>query len=203
MLSKELILEKLKELRKINKKRNFEQTLELIVTLNKKVDVKELKSKLSYITLPHYNDSKVIVIREIEKKENEISIKKIEEIAKSKRDARKFAKNFDFALAEVKLLPLIGKLVGKYWAVRGKMPIAIKDEKNLETEIEKLKKSVKLNIKQNQVQMKVGYENQNDNELAENILHAFKTIVENLPRKEIDVKKVVIKFTMSKPIKII
>jgi len=189
-------------LKEKSKKRKFIQTVELIVVFSQKVDTKDLKSKLQYITLPYYENSKVIVIREVAKKENEISIKEIEEMAKSKRLPRKFANSYDFALAEQKLLPIIGKLIGKYLAVRGKMPIAIKDEKKVEEEIEKLKKSVKINIKQNQIQLKVGKENLENEKLAKNILSAIEQIISQLPRKERDIKKIMIKLTMSKPVKL-
>ncbi|MEM0480802.1 MAG: 50S ribosomal protein L1 [Candidatus Aenigmatarchaeota archaeon] len=198
----ELKFEKLEEL-KNSKPRKFKQSLELIIVL-KDVDVKELKNKIQEVFVPYGINSKVIIFSETKKLDGieHYTPKDIEKIASSAREARKFARKFDFALAEQKLLPLIGRLLGKYLAVRGKMPKPIIDEKSLAQQIEKLQKSVRINLKQNQIQLKIGKEDLEKDKVIQNIKEVLGQIIEKLPEGEKNIKKIYVKLTMSKPVKI-
>jgi len=194
---------KIDELLKEVGKRRFKQSIEMIIVL-KNVDVKELKNKIQEVYVPHCIESKVVIFSEIKKIEGieHYTPKDIEEISQSKRKSRKFAKSFDFALADQKLIPLIGKLLGKFLAVRGKMPRPIIDEKSLPQIVERLKKSVKINLKQNQIQLKIGKEDMEKEKLIENIKGVLNQIIEKLPEGEKNIKKIYLKLTMSSPIKI-
>jgi large subunit ribosomal protein L1 len=194
---------KIDELLKEREKRRFKQSIEMIIVL-KNVDVKELKNKIQEVYVPHCIESKVVIFSEIKKIEGieHYTPKDIEEISQSKRKSRKFAKSFDFALADQKLIPLIGKLLGKFLAVRGKMPRPIIDEKSLPQIVERLKKSVKINLKQNQIQLKIGKEDMEKEKLIENIKGVLNQIIEKLPEGEKNIKKIYLKLTMSSPIKI-
>lgn len=201
----DLLKNKIEEALKTGKKRRFKQSLELIIVL-KDVDVKELKNSISLITLPYFNDSKVVVFSEIKRSDinaESISLKEIETISQNKRLAKKLARSFDFSLAETKLIPVIGKLLGKFLAPLGKMPIPITDEKKLNENIEKLKKSRKINLKQNQIQVKIGKEDMKLEELFENAKSVINQIVSVLPNGEKNIKKIYVKLTMSKPIRVI
>ncbi|MEM5833330.1 MAG: hypothetical protein QXF04_02160 [Candidatus Aenigmatarchaeota archaeon] len=201
----DLLKNKIEEALKTGKKRRFKQSLELIIVL-KDVDVKELKNSISLITLPYFNDSKVVVFSEIKRSDinaESISLKEIETISQNKRLAKKLARSFDFSLAETKLIPVIGKLLGKFLAPLGKMPIPITDEKKLNENIEKLKKSRKINLKQNQIQVKIGKEDMKLEELFENAKNVINQIVSVLPNGEKNIKKIYVKLTMSKPIRVI
>lgn len=198
---------KLEEAKKISKKRKFNQSIELIVVL-KDVNLSEIKSSLQTILLPFYKDSKIVVFSEIKRSGidpdvNNITLKDIETISQNKRQAKKIARSFDFSLAETKLIPIIGKLLGRFLAPLGKMPIPITDEKRLNEIIERLKKSIKLNLKQNQIQMKIGKENMKTEEIVENIKSALDQIISVLPNGERNIKKIYIKLSMGKPVKII
>ncbi|MEM5831061.1 MAG: hypothetical protein QXO40_02570 [Candidatus Aenigmatarchaeota archaeon] len=201
----ELLKNKIEEAIKTKEKRKFKQSLELIIVL-KDVDIKEIKNNISIITLPYFNDSKVVVFSEIKRSDinaESISLKEIETVSQNKRLAKKFARSFDFSLAETKLIPIIGKLLGKFLAPLGKMPIPITDEKKLNENIEKLKKSRKINLKQNQIQIKIGKEDMKLEELFENAKSAMNQVVSNLPNGEKNIKKIYVKLTMSKPIRVI
>jgi len=199
----ELIKQKIEEAIKNKENRRFKQSVELIVVL-KDVDPKELKKSLSYVTMPYYNFSEVVVFTEVKKEFPNarcVTIKEAEEISQNKRLAKKFARSFDFSIAEPRLLPTIGKLLGKYLAPLGKMPMPITDEKKVNELIETLRKSFRLNIKQNQIQLKIGKEDMKIEELLENAKSALNQIIHALPNGERNIRKMYIKLTMSKPIK--
>ncbi len=202
---KEKILNKIKELREKSKKRNFVQTFDLIINL-KEFDVKKPENKITEdIALPHGrgSEAKVVIFSDSIKDVDAqvLTSADIEKIAKNKREVRRIAKNTDFFLAEPKLMPLVGKYFGQFLGPRGKMPKIISG--NIEKLIENYKKSVRIRIKDAPVvQCLVGKENMKDEEIAENIETVIETLKAKLPKGKQNIGEVLLKLTMSKPIKI-
>ncbi len=198
------ILEAIKELRKVSKKRNFIQSFDLIVNL-KEFDVKKPESKISEeFVLPHgRGDVKVVVFSDTLKGLDceTLTSKDVENLAKNKRVARKFIKDVDFFLAEASMMPLIGKYLGQFLAPRHKMPKVISG--NVESMIEELKKSVRIIVKNAPtIQCVIGKENMKDEEICENIESLLKHLEARLPKGKRNIKNVLLKLTMSKPVEI-
>ena len=62
---------------------------------------------------------------------------------------------------------------------------------------------VRLNAKKNlALQCAVGSENQPDEEVAENLLAVYNTVMKALPQEKNNIKNVMLKLTMSKPVKV-
>jgi len=200
------IIKALEELRKIAKKRNFVQRIDLIVNL-KGIDTKKPENRINEILeLPYGSgkEAKVLVFSDEIKEDVGCEIltsKDIEEISKNKRRAKKIAKTYDFFLASPKILPLATKNLGKFLAPRGKTPKPITgDVKKL---VQALKKSVKIRIKDAPViQVPVGNENMKNEEIEKNIKEVLGFLIDKLPKKKNNIKEVLVKFTMSKPVKI-
>jgi len=198
------ILEAIKELRKVSSKRNFNQSFDLIVNL-KEFDTKKSENKINEeFVLPHgRGDVKVVVFSDTLKGlECEVlTSKDVENLAKNKRAARKFIKETDFFLAEASMMPLIGKHLGQFLAPRQKMPKVISG--NVESMIKNLKKSVRIVVKSSPViQCIVGKEDMKDEEICENIESLLKHLEAVLPKGKRNVKNVLLKLTMSKPVEI-
>lgn len=202
---KEKIIAKIKELREKSKKRNFSQSFDLIINL-KEFDTKKPENKITEdVVLPHEKgkEAKVAVFSDTIKDVNAqvFSSADIEKIAKNKREARKIVKNIDFFLAEPKLMPLVGKYLGQFLGPRGKMPKIITGD--IEKLIENYKKSVRIRIKDAPVvQCTVGKESMKDEEIAENIEAVIETLKSKLPKGKQNIGEILLKLTMSKPIKI-
>ncbi|MEM5815055.1 MAG: 50S ribosomal protein L1 [Candidatus Aenigmatarchaeota archaeon] len=200
------IIEAIRKLRSVNKKRNFVQRLDLIINL-KGIDTKKPESRINEIlSLPYGSgkEAKIVIfsdeIKEIPKVKV-INSKEMEELAKNKRKTKNLAKNFDFFLADQKILPIVIKNFGKFLAPRGKTPKPIVGD--LQKTIESLRKSVRIRIKDSPViQVPVGNENMKDEEIEKNIREVINFVVEKLPKKSNNIKEILIKFTMSKPVKI-
>ncbi|MFQ6055884.1 MAG: 50S ribosomal protein L1 [Methanosarcinales archaeon] len=201
----EKILAAIKELREKSKKRNFSQTFDLIVSL-KEFDTKKPENKFTEdVILPHGRgvDAEVVVfsdtIKDVDCKI--LTSEDINKLAKSKRDAKKLISNTDFFLAEPKLMPLIGKGLGQLLGPKGEMPkLLTGDAKSL---IENYKKAVRVRIKDSPViQCLVGKEKMGDEEIAENIEAIIKTLKVRLPKGKHNIGKILLKLTMSKPVKI-
>jgi large subunit ribosomal protein L1 len=201
----EKILEAIRELRKKSKKRNFVQSFDLIINL-KEFDTKKPENKINEdFILPHGrgDDAKVVIFSDmIKEAETEIiRSSNLEKLAKDKRSLRKLVKNTDFFLAEPQLMPLIGKTLGQFLAPKGKMPKVISGD--VEKMVRNYKKSVKIRIKDAPViQCIVGNENMKDEEIAENIQAVINFLKEKLPKGSKNIKEVLLKLTMSKPVKI-
>jgi large subunit ribosomal protein L1 len=201
----EEVLQAIKKLQEKSKKRNFLQSFDLIINL-KEFDPKKPENKINEILfLPHGRgeDAKIVVfsdtIKEI--KAEVLGSSDLENLAKNKRNLRKLIKNTDFFLAEPQLMPLIGKFLGQFLAPKGKIPKIISG--NVEKMIEDFKRAVRIRIKDSPViQCIVGKENMKDEEIAENIEAVINFLKEKLPKGSKNIGEVLLKLTMSKPIKI-
>jgi large subunit ribosomal protein L1 len=200
------ILEAIKKAREVSKKRNFEQTFDLIVNL-RALDTRKPENRINDIVELPYGigkEIKVVVfsdeIKELEGAEV-INSKEIEEIAKNKRLAKKLAKNTDFFISDPKLMPTVAKNLGKFLAPRGKTPRPIVGD--VKKMVESLKKSVRIRIKDAPViQCPVGSEKMKDEEIEANIIKILKFLEERLPKGKANIKNVIIKLTMGKPVKV-
>ncbi len=203
----EKILKAIKELREKSKKRNFIQTFDLIVNL-KEMDLKKPENKFTEdLILPHGKgkEAKIIIFSDVIKEEDVncpvLKSSDIEILAKNKREAKKLVKRTDFFLAEPKLMPTIGKMLGQFLAPKGKMPKIISGD--VKKMIEDYKKAVRIRIKDSPViQCPVGNEGMEDREVADNIKAVIEFLSGRLPKGEKNIAEVFLKFTMSKPVKV-
>jgi large subunit ribosomal protein L1 len=201
----EKILAKVKELKEKSKKRNFSQTFDLVVSL-KEFDIKKAENKFAEdVVLPHGRgrDASVVLFSDsIKDVDCEIyTNEKLQSVAKSKRLAKTLVKRTDFFLAEPKLMPAVGKILGAYAAPRGKMPKLITGD--IKTLVKNYKKSVRMKIKDSPVvQCFVGKEDMKDEQIVENIEAALKFLETKLPKGKANVGKILLKLTMGKPIKL-
>jgi len=205
VIKKEKILEALKKLRENSKKRNFVQSVDLIINI-RGIDLRRPENRFEKdVFLPHGRgeDAKIVVFSDTYRNLNVpvLTSKDVEALGKNLREAKKLAKKTDFFLAEPRLMPLIGRYLGKVLGPRGKMPRIIRVEPM--KMIEQYKKAITIRLKTNPViQCLVGKENMKDEEIADNIMEVIKSAVQSLPKKEANIKNIYLKFTMSKPIKI-
>jgi len=198
------ILKALKELRK--DKRKFNQTVDLIINL-KNFDTKRESLNL-FISLPHkVKDAKIAGF--LNDKSNVIDTITKADFSRYKGKAiKKLIKDYDFFIAHALLMPSIATEFGKYLGPVGKMPspqlgiIDKESEEEIKKVVSKAEKAVKVKTKEPSIKLAVGKQEMKDEEIAENILFVYNTVLKALPRKKENVKSVMIKFTMSKPVKL-
>lgn len=201
----EKILQTIKELKEKSKKRNFPQTFDLIINL-KEINLKKPENKFTEdLVLPQGKgkETEVIIFNDSIKTEKckLLTTEDIQKLAKNKREAKKLVRQTDFFLSEPKLMPLIGKTLGIYLGPQGKMPRLITG--NVEKLIENYKKSIKIKVKDSPViQCPVGNEQMKDEAIVENIDAVIKFLEGKLPKGKHNIGRILLKLTMSKPIKI-
>jgi large subunit ribosomal protein L1 len=201
----EKILNAIKELRDKSDKRNFSQSFDLIISL-KEYDMKKPENKFTEdVVLPHGKgrESSVIVFADNIKDPGTdvFTTEHVNELMKNKRKAKKLVSSTDFFLAEAKLMPLVGKVLGQYVGPRGKLPKIITGDVN--ALVKNYKKSVRIRIKDAPViQTIIGKEDMKDQEIVENVEAVLNYLKTRLPKGKNNIGKIMMKLTMGKPIKI-
>jgi ribosomal protein L1 len=198
------------ELRSVSEKREFDQTLELVINLRSFDTQKE--SVNTFLLLPNtYKQKNIAAFLDTIKKSDLLTrIFTKDELDKIlPKEMKKFAKKQDFFISSAKLMPLVASKFGKILGSAGKMPdpkigcvLMQENEQNLKEAVEKLQKTVKIKTKERSLKIPLGKESMSDEKLIENLDKTFKTVIAALPKKEFNVRNTLIKFTMSKSIKV-
>lgn len=198
--------EALLELRK-TEKRNFQQSIDLIVNL-KGIDMKRETLNI-IITVPHkIKDKKVCGF--LTTKSNLVHTILEQDFVKykDKKEIKKLVKEYDFFIAAASLMPKVAAAFGKVLGPAGKMPspqlgiIMQENEETIKSALVKIEKSLKIRMKEPSIKLVVARENMGDEEIIENINAVYHSIESALPKKKENVRNVMLKLTMSKPIKV-
>jgi len=202
----EQLKEALTELRKA-KERKFDQTVDLIINLQK-FDIK--KSNVSiFVNIPHkIKDKKIAGFLEI--KNDNIETITPNEFKKygEKSQLKSLIKNHDFFIAQASLMPKVATTFGRALGPSGKMPspqlgiILDADEKTLKELKDKINTSVKIKIKEPSIKIPIGKQSMQDKDIIENIMMIYNNLLKTLPKNKENIKNIEIKFTMTKPYKI-
>lgn len=201
----ENILKAVKEARESSKRRGFLQSFDLVVNL-KLIDLKKPENKLNEVfALPkgRGKDAKVVLFSDAAKGVDcsVYSSADIDRLAKDKRGLKKISRDIDFFLSEPKLMPVIGKSLGRVLAPRGKMPsLVVGDPKAI---VEQHKKSVRIKVKDSPViQCAVGIEKMRDEDVVENIEAVLGFLEKKLQKGKNNIGRVFVKLTMGKRIRL-
>jgi len=196
----------IKELRQ-TEKRKFEQTVDLIVNL-KNYDLR-IKPINLFVEMPHmFQKNKICAFLEADNKDVDRVITKLE-IPKinDKKEVKQIARDYDFFIASIKLMPQIATSFGKTLGPLGKMPnpkfggVITKEEPSvIRDTISKLKNMVGIRPKELSIKLAVGKENMKDEEINENINAVYNALLTAVTKENI--KSMMIKLTMSKPVKL-
>jgi len=200
------IQEAIKELRK-NEKLKFDQTIDLIVNL-RGIDPKK-ESISAVIDLPNEIKKKRVCGFLSQRSELVDTITPLDFTKyKEKKPMKALVKNYDFFIAEAKLMPSVATNFGKILGPTGKMPspqlgvLMQDDSKTLKNTLERISKAIKVRVKEASLKVPVGKESMDDVKIIENITSVYNGIVNVLPTKKENVRSVLIKLTMSKPVKV-
>ncbi len=196
----------LSELRK-TKERKFDQTVDLIVNLQK-FDVKKSNVNL-FVNVPHkVKDKKIAGFLEVKNKDVETitpdEFKKYSDKLKMKH----LVSTYDFFIAQASLMPSVATNFGRALGPTGKMPspqlgiILNADEKTIKELKNKINTSIKIKVKEPSIKIPIGKQSMKDEDIIENIMSIYNLLLKTLPRNKENIKNIEIKFTMTKPHKI-
>jgi len=212
-LAKDEITRALGELRKNLTKRKFSQSIELIVKL-REVDLKKPENRINEpIPLPNPPEKtlKICVIAsgdlgtraKTAGADMLLGRQEMDSLNKDKKAARKLAQDFDFFIAEAPMMPLVGRALGSFLGPRGKMPTPVPPNAQIDQIISGHRKMVRVRMREQPVlQCRVGTESMPDEKLVENIVAVVSRIEQKLERGFKNIGEILVKTTMSKPVKI-
>ena len=212
MISEARYVEAIKQAKESDKEHKFTHAVEMIAVF-RDIDVKKGFVLNEVVQLPNKMNkpAQVCIMASGDmgtkaKKANADRVMNEEEITKigsNKRESRKFINKYDFFLADTKLMPTIGKVLGQLLGPRGKMPTPIPFNASIESFIERFRDSIKIRTKNSlSMSCKIGDEAMDDNALASNANTIISSLEKKLPNGSKNIKKIMFKTTMGKVIQI-
>ncbi|HZX45075.1 MAG TPA: 50S ribosomal protein L1 [Candidatus Nanoarchaeia archaeon] len=216
-MDKNKVLSSLKQLKEKSSKRKFIQSVDLIVNL-KDIDLKKPEQSLNYYVSVHYlrgKKTKVcglvgpeLITQAKATFDNALSVDDFNKYEGNKKDAKKLASAYDYFVAQATIMPRLATIFGRVFGPKGRMPnpkagCVVPPNANLKPLYERLQKTVKLQTKNDPiVQTMVGMENQSDEEIADNVMTIYDSLVHTLPGGKNNIKSVLLKLTMGKPLRV-
>ncbi len=210
MITEVQLTEMVKKIKTETKKRKFTQAIELIINF-KDIDVKKGFAINEVVQLPKTSSPAsvcVIATGEMGLKAKEanadavIGTSELEKFGADKRESRKFINKYDFFLADTKVMPLVGKTLGQLLGPRGKMPTPLPFDAPIESFLQRFRASIKVRTRASlSISCKIGDESMEDEDLAINAHAVLSAIEKKLPNGERNIKKIMLKTSMGKPLK--
>jgi large subunit ribosomal protein L1 len=217
VMDKNSVKEALKELKKTSKKRNFNQTVDFIVNL-RGLDLKKPEHQVELFVPVHYSRGKKLKIAAFvgpELKEDaakacdkSILIDDFIEYQKDKRLVKKLAQEHTFFIAQANMMPKVAQVFGKVLGSRGKMPnpragCVVPPKTALQPLYDRLQKTIVMRAKvQPVIKCSVGVENQDEDEIVDNIMTLYNALIHKLPQENQNIKSILLKLTMGKPVEV-
>ena len=123
-------------------------------------------------------------------------------IGTNKREAKKLANEYDFFLAETSYMTNVGKSLVQVLGPRGKMATPVPFNAPIDAMINRFRSSIRVRLRrQMMIACKIGYEDMSDEDLADNAMAVINAIEGKLPNGDKNIRDVIVKFTMGKPVK--
>ena len=210
MITEAQFVELIKKAKTATKQRKFKQSIELIINF-KDIDVKKGFALNEVVQLPKTSSPATVCVMatgdmgQKAKQANADAVIGTDELAKfaaNKRESRKFINKYDFFLADTQVMPTVGKTLGQLLGPRGKMPTPVPFNAPIESFLQRFRTSIKVRSRASlSVSCKIGDESMDDADLSINAHAVLSAVEKKLPNGEKNIKRVMIKTTMGKPIK--
>ena len=216
-MEKQDVINAIKELREKSPKKNFKQSVDVLINL-KDIDLKKPEHNIDlYLQLPNPSHKKLKLGAFVDQQLG-VQAKKLfdtivlkEDFSKwvnNKKDQKKLASSYDFFVAQVELMPQIATTFGKVFGARGKMPnpkagCVVAGTSNLEPLVNKLKDTIRIKTRnETSIKLVIGGEEVSDDKLTDNILFIYNNVLSKLPQEKQNIRYIGIKYTMGPLIKI-
>jgi len=212
-LDNKTISEAIKQAKTKSGEKKFNQTVDLILDITE-IDMKSPEGKIQEVVeLPHETGkpNKICVIGQGEfavKAKNAdadyvLERADLDALNGKKKELRKLAGEYDVFISEAPLMPLVGRILGPVLGPRGKMPIPVPPNADINALIKKHRKTVVVRMRnQPIIQVSVGSQQMKDEDLVENTMTVLRVLDGKLKRGLKNVKYAFIKTSMGEPVKV-
>jgi len=186
---KEKLLKALQELRK-GKERKFDQTVDLIVNLQK-FDVKKNQIN-TFISVPHkIKDKKIAGFLEVKSDKVDTIMPESFKKYNDKKELRKMTKKYDFFIAQASVMPKVATTFGRVLGPLGKMPspqlgiMMNVSDKAIEELKKKINSSIKIKTIEPSIKVSIGKQSMKDEDIIENIMVVYNALLKLRSRSKI------------------
>lgn len=209
-MDKQAVLNAIKELRAREPKK-FTQSLDMQIRL-KEIDIKKPDQKIDlYLTLPHSLGKKRRLLAFVDAQlapqakplfDTVILKEDFAKYAKDKKFQKNLASNHDYVVAQLELMATFAATFGKVFGPKNKMPnpkagCVVPGTAQLAPLVQKLQNIIKLQTKNDEViRTVVGTDKMKDEELADNIMAIYNTLLTKLPQEKNNIKDIILKFSI-------
>ncbi len=210
MITEAKLEEMINQAKTSTKQRKFKQSIEMIIVF-KDIDVKKGFALNEVVQLPKTNSPATVCIMatgDMGQKAREakadavVGSEELDRFATNKRASRKFINKYDFFLADTQIMPVVGKVLGQLLGPRGKMPTPVPFNASIESFLQRFRTSIKVRARASlAMSCKIGDESMENADLAINAHAVLSAVEKKLPSGEKNLKRVIIKTTMGKPVK--
>lgn len=196
-----------------SEKKNFLQSIDLIINL-KNIDLKKEDQKINtFLTLPFSLGKQIkttaLVGNELSTKAKAVcnTVILLDQFKTlDKHKIKKVAETTDYFIAQSTIMPQIAATFGKILGPRGLMPnpkagCVLPPTAEIKPVVDRLQKTVKLETKNEPtIKAAIGTEQSKEEEVVENAFLIFNTVLHSLPQEKNNIKSVLMKLTMGKPV---
>jgi len=210
MITEAKLEEMINQAKTSTKQRKFKQSIEMIIVF-KDIDVKKGFALNEVVQLPKTSSPATVCIMatgDMGQKAKEakadavVGSEELDRFAANKRASRKFINKYDFFLADTQIMPVVGKVLGQLLGPRGKMPTPVPFNASIESFLQRFRSSIKVRSRASlAMSCKIGDESMENADLAINAHAVLSAVEKKLPSGEKNLKRVIIKTTMGKPVK--
>ena len=216
-MDKKDVLAALQKVRESSPKRQFKQSIDLIINI-KGIDLKKNENQIDIFPLLHFGRGKDIKICAFVGPElksdaqatmtTAIPFEDFQNYQKDPKSIKKLARDHDFFVAQSNIMPQVAVAFGKVLGPRGKMPnpkagCVVPPNGNLKALVLKLQKTVRVLFKERSLfQCKVGTEDLKDEEIVDNIMVIYGALAHVLPNEQHNFRNAFVKLTMGPSVRI-
>ena len=210
MITEAKLADMIKEAKTGGKQRKFKQSVEMILVF-KDIDVKKGFALNEVVQLPKTSSPSTVCIMatgdmgqkaKAAKADAVVGSEELDKFAANKRASRKFINKYDFFLADTQIMPVVGKVLGQLLGPRGKMPTPVPFNASIESFLQRFRSSIKVRARATlAMSCKIGDESMDDADLAINAHAVLSAVEKKLPNGDKNLKRIIVKTTMGKPVK--
>ena len=190
--------------------RNFTESVDLVVNFTG-LDLSDPENRLNDdLRLPYRPDEEVKIavigdtlVNATDSADKEITEEELEDIFDEPNQAKDLADEFSFIIAEAPLMPKIGQQLGQVLGPRDMMPDPMQPGEDPTEEIESLRNTVSVRIREDPLlQVKVGEESFDLENVADNAEAVYEFVSGEMPNGDNNIKSVLLKTTMGSPVEV-
>ena len=213
MVDKAKILQAVKTAIEKAPERKFSESIDITINL-KNIDMAQPKNRIDEtILLPHGIGEKIgicvigngDIVTQAKDARVDLIIgpEEVERLGGAPREARRVASTYRYFLAEMAVMPQVGRFLGPRLGPRGRMPMPIAGSTDIRPIVERLRNSVKIRTKDKTVfSTKVGTTAMKPEQIADNIEAIVKRIESVLEQGPLNVRSVFVKTTMGPAVRV-